>query len=164
MDIVRRVLSGSRWASGASGSLYDTMSGWDSCMLEEYVNLGCCGSIVKISEKRPTSLQGPKDLFPMRSLFGGITVVARTWKKAQTSHLDCSRWYLMAISSERGKGPNLRIMDMLGTQLLSFVDSFGGYFAWSVYRRELLCREVCPFLKCSLLKVNVSLYVDLFSI
>ncbi len=32
------------------------------------------GSIVKTSEKRPTSLQGPKDLFPMRSLFGGFTV------------------------------------------------------------------------------------------
>ncbi len=32
------------------------------------------GSIVKTSEKRPTSLQGPKDLFPMWSLFGGFTV------------------------------------------------------------------------------------------
>ncbi len=37
---------------------------------------GICqlGLIVKTSEKRPTSLQGPKDLFPMRSLFGGFTV------------------------------------------------------------------------------------------
>ncbi len=32
------------------------------------------GSIVKTSEKRPTSLHGPKDLFPMQSLFGGFTV------------------------------------------------------------------------------------------
>ncbi len=32
------------------------------------------GSIVKTSEKRPTSLQGPKDMFPMWSLFGGFTV------------------------------------------------------------------------------------------
>ncbi len=41
-------------------------------MLEEWV---VSGSIVKTSEKRPTSLQGPKDLFPMRSLFGGFTVL-----------------------------------------------------------------------------------------
>ncbi len=32
-------------------------------------------AIVKTSEKRLTSLQGPKDLFPMRSLFGGFTVI-----------------------------------------------------------------------------------------
>ncbi len=80
MDIVRRILSGSRWASGRF-----RVSWWYNQWLGQLYARGVCqlgllsgiGSIVKTSEKRPTSLQGPKDLFPMRSLFGGFTVVAK---------------------------------------------------------------------------------------